>query len=264
MSVLFLSAAHDAPSHAPAILFISTKHCSLYFLQKNSYFLKKKLSTRNSSSSALSPPKTMIRQQISKALNTGASRGIMFQGRGTCPKFGHPPPRPTIRVSWPKQIPSGGGIRLVLPSHKKVKPLATVQTTGSPVSKPKSRTASYDAQCEQMRNTTQPQTDKWPLRWCSYSSLRRLKWRRRTGRSILHSSTRSSAQGNCSAKSLAGNVTDSSLSSRSSMGGGRFWGQGGLGAGGFESRGVEVEGGQGSGDISATLPCTALPHGASP
>ncbi len=35
--------------------------------------------------------------------------------------------------------------------------------------------------------------------------------------------TRSSAQGNCSAKSLASNVTDSSLSSLSSTGGG-IWG----------------------------------------
>ncbi len=82
---------------------------------------------------------------------------------------------------------------------------------------------------------------------------------------------RSSAQGNCSAKSLVGNIVDSSLSSLSStshamgrggglgpgnLGGGQFWGQG-VGRG----RGFRKEG---AGDISSTLPYTALPHGASP
>ncbi len=56
--------------------------------------------------------------------------------------------------------------------------------------------------------------------------------------------TRSSAQGNCSAKSLAGNVIDSSLSSLSGKGGG-WWGEGGLveGRGGWWGRGGEGEGG---------------------
>ena len=69
--------------------------------------------------------------------------------------------------------------------------------------------------------------------------------------------TRSSAQGNCSVKSLAGNVIDSSLSLSSTShvgGGGSRQGEG-------EGRGLS---GQGAGDISSTLPYTALPHGASP
>ncbi len=49
--------------------------------------------------------------------------------------------------------------------------------------------------------------------------------------------TRSSAQGNCSAKSLPGNVADSSLSSLSSERRG-VWGQGGLGAGGVRGQGI--------------------------
>ncbi len=69
--------------------------------------------------------------------------------------------------------------------------------------------------------------------------------------------TRSSAQGNCSAKCLAGNDADSSLSSLSSVG---FQGRGpGRGRGRGLGKGVK-----GAGDISSTLPYTALPHGASP
>ncbi len=78
---------------------------------------------------------------------------------------------------------------------------------------------------------------------------------------------RSSAQGNCSAKSLAGNVVDSSLSSLSSGGGGHGGGGLGEGVGGEEGwgRGGGLGGqGEGAGDISSTLPYTALPHGASP
>ncbi len=82
--------------------------------------------------------------------------------------------------------------------------------------------------------------------------------------------TRSSAQGNCSVKSLASDVVDSSLSSWSSTShagcrggsssrkvwvGGRGLGEG-VGQGGLR--------GEGAGDISSTLPYTALPHGASP
>ncbi len=66
--------------------------------------------------------------------------------------------------------------------------------------------------------------------------------------------TRSSAQGNCSAKSLDGNVVNSSLSSLSSIshaGWGRGPGVGVLGAGGFRGRGLQ---GEGAGDISSTLP----------
>ncbi len=80
----------------------------------------------------------------------------------------------------------------------------------------------------------------------------------------LRGKTRSSAQGNCSAKSLAGDVINSSLSSLSftrhantnpgggSRQGGPGWGEGEGGPGG------------GTGDISSTLPCTALPHGSCP
>ncbi len=77
--------------------------------------------------------------------------------------------------------------------------------------------------------------------------------------------TRSSAQGNCSAKSLAGNVVDSSLSSLSSTSHAVLrgvWGQGGSGWGkGVREGGLREEG---VGDISSTLPYTALPHGALP
>ncbi len=55
----------------------------------------------------------------------------------------------------------------------------------------------------------------------------------RTMRASDMAETRSSAQGNCSAKSLAGNVADSSLSSLSSRGGGVGGVQGqGVGEGG--------------------------------
>ena len=67
--------------------------------------------------------------------------------------------------------------------------------------------------------------------------------------------TRSSAQGNCSAKSLAGNVVDSSLSSLCFPQGGSRWGEG-VGEG--EGRG------EGAGDILSTLPHMTLPLGASP
>ncbi len=56
----------------------------------------------------------------------------------------------------------------------------------------------------------------------------------------IHCSTRSSAQGNISAKSLASNVTDSSLSSLSSVGEGP-------GVGGSGARGVWRQGGWGGG-----------------
>ncbi len=49
---------------------------------------------------------------------------------------------------------------------------------------------------------------------------------------------RSSAQGNCSAKSLAGNVVDSSLSSLSSPRGGGLVGGGGSGGGGGGGQGT--------------------------
>ncbi len=85
--------------------------------------------------------------------------------------------------------------------------------------------------------------------------------------------TRSSAQGKSSAKSLAGNVVNSSLFiilpcppclppvMLSTGGGVQPWGLGWAGGvwgggGGLEGRGV--------GDISIHLPYTAPPHGASP
>ncbi len=77
--------------------------------------------------------------------------------------------------------------------------------------------------------------------------------------------TRSSAQGNCSAKSLAGNVANSSLSSLSAAirrGGGMGGSCGRSGRGRGSCRGEE---GSGSGEGGmGTLPCTALPHGSSP
>ncbi len=70
--------------------------------------------------------------------------------------------------------------------------------------------------------------------------------------------TRSSAQGNCSEKSLADNVVDSSLSSLSSEGGGfrgvGWVGGGGLGRGLGEGRGVK--GGEGQGTFHP--PCHIL------
>ena len=73
--------------------------------------------------------------------------------------------------------------------------------------------------------------------------------------------TRSSAQSNCSAKSLAGNVADSSLSSLSSKGGPRVGG--GSGGRGFRGRGSGGGGwggglGGGAGDISSS--CHRLHH----
>ncbi len=67
---------------------------------------------------------------------------------------------------------------------------------------------------------------------------------------------RSRAQGNCSAKSLAGNVADSSLSSLSSRGGSRAGGsRGGLGAGGWGGGGGS--GGEGRGHfIHLAIHCT--------
>ncbi len=83
--------------------------------------------------------------------------------------------------------------------------------------------------------------------------------------------TRSSAQGNCSANSLAASVMSSILPCFSilpcppclppvmlSRGGGSSH------RGGSAAGEVWVGGwGSGAGDISSTLPCTALPHGAS-
>ncbi len=78
--------------------------------------------------------------------------------------------------------------------------------------------------------------------------------------SITAIKTRSSAQNNCSAKSLASNVIDSSLSSLSlsSLQGDAAGGGRGLG------RGRGLGDGEGAGDISSTLPYTALPHSALP
>ncbi len=61
----------------------------------------------------------------------------------------------------------------------------------------------------------------------------------------------------------AGNVIDSSLSSLSSSQGGPAGGEGSSRGGGWGRGGGWVEG-KGAGDISSTLPYTALPHGASP
>ncbi len=80
--------------------------------------------------------------------------------------------------------------------------------------------------------------------------------------------TRSSAQGNCSAKSLAGNVIDSSLSSLSSTSHANIYSSspsssanrkgvqvGGVQAGGGSRQGVQAGGSRlGAGDISSTLP----------
>ncbi len=82
---------------------------------------------------------------------------------------------------------------------------------------------------------------------------------------LMEKQMRSSAQGNCSAKSLAGNVVNSSLSSLSSTshaihGGSKGGGSRGGGSGKGLVRGVK---GEGAGDISSTLPYAALPHGAS-
>ncbi len=71
-----------------------------------------------------------------------------------------------------------------------------------------------------------------------------------------HDKTRSSAQGNCSAKSLA-SVMSSILPCPPCLlrrGGGPVG----------EGEGGPAGEGEGAGDISSTLPCTALPHGASP
>ncbi len=105
---------------------------------------------------------------------------------------------------------------------------------------------------------------------------------------VLQFETRSSAQGNCSAKSLAASVMLSILPCSSilpgrpcpppvmlSLGGGGS-GHGGLAAGGvwLQGRSGQGEGGptggrggprgEGAGDILVQLPYTALPHGASP
>ncbi len=65
---------------------------------------------------------------------------------------------------------------------------------------------------------------------------------------MIDSQTRSNAQGNCSVKSLAGNVADSSLSSLSSAGGfrGRGSGEGGSGLGGWGGGGGWGGRGQGT------------------
>ncbi len=70
---------------------------------------------------------------------------------------------------------------------------------------------------------------------------------------MLYPSTRSSAQDNCSAKSLAGNVADSSLSSLSSTGGPGARGFGGRGL----ERGTGAKGGGGRGHfIHLAIYCT--------
>ncbi len=96
--------------------------------------------------------------------------------------------------------------------------------------------------------------------------------------------TRSSAQGNCSAKSLAASVMSSILPCSSILPGppypppvmlslgGVVWPQegsgcrGGLAMGGGLAGGSRGGGsrGRGAGDILVQLPYTALPHGASP
>ncbi len=68
--------------------------------------------------------------------------------------------------------------------------------------------------------------------------------------------TRSSAQGNCSAKSLAGNVTDSSLSSLSSMG--VSGGRGGSRGKGFGGRGIREGEGVREGEGTFHPPCHIL------
>ncbi len=60
------------------------------------------------------------------------------------------------------------------------------------------------------------------------------------------------------------NVLGSSLSSSLSSAGGGSGGRGVRGWGVWGQGVGEGEGFKGAGDISATLPCTALPHGASP
>ena len=75
-------------------------------------------------------------------------------------------------------------------------------------------------------------------------------------RTASPSTTRSSAQGNCSAKSLVLRVPPWGVQQGEGGSGGKG---GGLGGGGGR-----VGGGGGAGDISSTLPYTALPHGASP
>ena len=81
---------------------------------------------------------------------------------------------------------------------------------------------------------------------------------------MVVSETRSSAQGNCSEKSLAGNVVDSSLSSLSSAGGGGLDAGGGVQGQGVWAGAGGLGEGEGARDVSSTLPYTALPHGASP
>ena len=79
--------------------------------------------------------------------------------------------------------------------------------------------------------------------------------------------TRSSAQGNCSAKSLAPPVMSLILPYPTCLlhrGGGGSAG-GSSGGGGLVGGGVREGGwGEGAGDILSTLPYTAQPHGASP
>ncbi len=81
---------------------------------------------------------------------------------------------------------------------------------------------------------------------------------------MIGNATRNSAQGNCSAKSLAGNVVDSSLSSLSSTSHANI--SSSSPSSSANRRGVQPQGGPGwgAGDISSTLPCSALPHGACP
>ncbi len=74
-----------------------------------------------------------------------------------------------------------------------------------------------------------------------------------TGVAQIYFTTRSSAQGNSSAKSLAGNVVDSSLSSLSSPGGSSRGGGGGWGSG----EGVRVRG-RGRGQGTFQPPCHTL------
>ncbi len=85
-----------------------------------------------------------------------------------------------------------------------------------------------------------------PALTCLSSKVRQIWWQTPCllphTPSYTQESTRSSAQSNCSAKSLAGNVTDSSLSSLSSIGG--------SGGRGSRGRGVQGQGvwGQGVGE----------------
>ena len=76
--------------------------------------------------------------------------------------------------------------------------------------------------------------------------------------SLVATKTRSSAQGNCSAKSLAASAMSSILPCPPYLPLVMLSEGGGSSGGGGSNRG------EGAGDISSNLPCTTLPRGASP